>query len=313
MFVVCGVLVWFFFFREKYNISDQHLSYMCLSGLCHALVLIKLFERQAERWRIWFLHRSEVRCSAFGLPDWSGDSHSIEGRAPQNARTRCYSACTPCTVSNHPKVSHYNRISSQNEDKDGDSDNAISELPPTLQDVSPDRRRSSSDTSRSTYSLARRISSKAGLPTLMSFLWGRKSNSSACSFILWTGNQVQLKAHWLKSRPGLQERSGRGQPCSSCWRTSMVHNCMCRWTGREKCRPACASAWLRVLLIVGRARGKSLTVEPGTAQTQNSCTCNCFSVSNNHVCVFLSFRSGVEEAKFSTNWHQTHRVWNNRS
>ncbi|NXP83546.1 SYT17 protein, partial [Passerina amoena] len=50
-------------------------------------------------------------------------------------------------------------ISSQNEDKDGDSDNAISELPPPLQDVSPDRRRSSSDTSRSAYSLTRRISS----------------------------------------------------------------------------------------------------------------------------------------------------------
>ncbi|NWY29508.1 SYT17 protein, partial [Pheucticus melanocephalus] len=50
-------------------------------------------------------------------------------------------------------------ISSQNEDKDGDSDNAISELPPTVQDVSPDRRRSSSDTSRSAYSLTRRISS----------------------------------------------------------------------------------------------------------------------------------------------------------
>ncbi|NXW66996.1 SYT17 protein, partial [Hirundo rustica] len=50
-------------------------------------------------------------------------------------------------------------ISSQNEDKDGDSDNTISELPPTLQDASPDRRRSSSDTSRSTYSLTRRISS----------------------------------------------------------------------------------------------------------------------------------------------------------
>ncbi|NXP72120.1 SYT17 protein, partial [Ramphastos sulfuratus] len=50
-------------------------------------------------------------------------------------------------------------ISSQNEDKDGDSDNAISELPPTLQDASPDRRHSSSDASRSTYSLTRRISS----------------------------------------------------------------------------------------------------------------------------------------------------------
>ncbi|NWR15807.1 SYT17 protein, partial [Emberiza fucata] len=50
-------------------------------------------------------------------------------------------------------------ISSQNEDRDGDSDNAMSELPPALQDVSPDRRRSSSDTSRSAYSLTRRISS----------------------------------------------------------------------------------------------------------------------------------------------------------
>ncbi|NXG92827.1 SYT17 protein, partial [Stercorarius parasiticus] len=50
-------------------------------------------------------------------------------------------------------------ISSQSEDKDGDSDNTISELPPALQDVSPDRRRSSSDASRSTYSLTRRISS----------------------------------------------------------------------------------------------------------------------------------------------------------
>ncbi|XP_064886765.1 synaptotagmin-17 isoform X6 [Columba livia] len=50
-------------------------------------------------------------------------------------------------------------ISSQNEDKDGHSDNTISELPPTLQNVSPDRRRSSSDASRSTYSLTRRVSS----------------------------------------------------------------------------------------------------------------------------------------------------------
>ncbi|NXE35876.1 SYT17 protein, partial [Ptilorrhoa leucosticta] len=48
---------------------------------------------------------------------------------------------------------------SQNEDKDGDSGGAISELPPTLQDVSPDRRRSSSDTWGGTYSLTRRISS----------------------------------------------------------------------------------------------------------------------------------------------------------
>ncbi|NXG29912.1 SYT17 protein, partial [Dromaius novaehollandiae] len=50
-------------------------------------------------------------------------------------------------------------ISSQNEDKEGDSDNTISELPPALQAASPDRRRSSSDASRSTYSLTRRISS----------------------------------------------------------------------------------------------------------------------------------------------------------
>ncbi|NXC89757.1 SYT17 protein, partial [Cercotrichas coryphoeus] len=49
-------------------------------------------------------------------------------------------------------------ISSQNEDKDGDSDNAASQLPP-LQDVSPDRRRSSCDASRSAHSLTRRISS----------------------------------------------------------------------------------------------------------------------------------------------------------
>ncbi|POI30375.1 hypothetical protein CIB84_005875 [Bambusicola thoracicus] len=57
------------------------------------------------------------------------------------------------------RVWNMGRISSQNEDKNGDSDNTISDLPPTLQDVSPDRRRSSSDTSRSTYSLTRRISS----------------------------------------------------------------------------------------------------------------------------------------------------------
>ncbi|NXA52291.1 SYT17 protein, partial [Nothocercus julius] len=50
-------------------------------------------------------------------------------------------------------------ISSQNEDKDGDSENTINELPPALQDAPADRRRSSSDTLRSTYSLARRFSS----------------------------------------------------------------------------------------------------------------------------------------------------------
>ncbi|NWQ83778.1 SYT17 protein, partial [Columbina picui] len=50
-------------------------------------------------------------------------------------------------------------ISSQNEDKDGHSDNTISELPPALQNASPDRRRSSSDASRSTSSLTRRVSS----------------------------------------------------------------------------------------------------------------------------------------------------------
>uniref|UniRef100_A0A8D0L591 Synaptotagmin 17 n=1 Tax=Sphenodon punctatus TaxID=8508 RepID=A0A8D0L591_SPHPU len=54
---------------------------------------------------------------------------------------------------------HLNRISSRNEDKDGDSDNTTSDPPPTPQDTSPDRRRSSSDTSKSTYSLTRRISS----------------------------------------------------------------------------------------------------------------------------------------------------------
>ncbi|CAH2307048.1 Hypothetical predicted protein [Pelobates cultripes] len=51
-------------------------------------------------------------------------------------------------------------MSNRSDEKEGDSDNAASEPPPTPQDTSPDRRRSSSDTSRSTYSLTRRISSK---------------------------------------------------------------------------------------------------------------------------------------------------------
>nr|XP_020658621.1 synaptotagmin-17 [Pogona vitticeps] len=51
-------------------------------------------------------------------------------------------------------------VSHRSEDKDGDSDNTTaSEPPPTPQDDSPDRRRASTDTSRSTYSLTRRISS----------------------------------------------------------------------------------------------------------------------------------------------------------
>ncbi|NXQ26675.1 SYT17 protein, partial [Alaudala cheleensis] len=50
-------------------------------------------------------------------------------------------------------------ISSQNEDRDGDCDSASSELPAPLQEPCPDRRRSSSDTSRSTSSLTRRVSS----------------------------------------------------------------------------------------------------------------------------------------------------------
>ncbi|XP_044535006.1 synaptotagmin-17 [Gracilinanus agilis] len=50
-------------------------------------------------------------------------------------------------------------MSNRNEDKNGDSDHTASEAPPTPQDDSPDRRRSSSDTSKSAYSLTRRISS----------------------------------------------------------------------------------------------------------------------------------------------------------
>ncbi|MGH0128265.1 UNVERIFIED_CONTAM: hypothetical protein FKN15_034101 [Acipenser sinensis] len=50
-------------------------------------------------------------------------------------------------------------VNDKNEEKDGDSDNTASDPPVTPQDASPDRRRSSSDTSRSTYSLTRRVSS----------------------------------------------------------------------------------------------------------------------------------------------------------
>ncbi|KAK1164912.1 synaptotagmin-17-like isoform X2 [Acipenser oxyrinchus oxyrinchus] len=55
-------------------------------------------------------------------------------------------------------------VNDKNEDKDGDSDkdgdnNTATDPPITPQDGSPDRRRSSSDTSRSTYSLTRRVSS----------------------------------------------------------------------------------------------------------------------------------------------------------
>ncbi|KAM3826545.1 synaptotagmin-17 isoform 1-T1 [Vipera latastei] len=50
-------------------------------------------------------------------------------------------------------------LSNRSEDKNGNSDNATGEPSPTPQNVSLDRRRSSTDTSRSTYSLTRRISS----------------------------------------------------------------------------------------------------------------------------------------------------------
>uniref|UniRef100_A0A4X2KE04 Uncharacterized protein n=1 Tax=Vombatus ursinus TaxID=29139 RepID=A0A4X2KE04_VOMUR len=50
-------------------------------------------------------------------------------------------------------------MSNRNEDKNGNSDHTASEAPPTPQDDSPDQRRSSSDTSKSAYSLTRRISS----------------------------------------------------------------------------------------------------------------------------------------------------------
>lgn len=54
--------------------------------------------------------------------------------------------------------------------------------------------------------------------------------------------------------------------------------CMDRWTGREECRPACASAWL---VIVGRKRGKtplwSLCMHAEWEHPKLLGTCNCFS------------------------------------
>ncbi|KAK9393191.1 synaptotagmin-17 [Crotalus adamanteus] len=50
-------------------------------------------------------------------------------------------------------------LSNRSEDKNGNTDNATGEPSPIPQNVSLDRRRSSTDTSRSTYSLTRRISS----------------------------------------------------------------------------------------------------------------------------------------------------------
>lgn len=51
-------------------------------------------------------------------------------------------------------------MASRSSDKDGDSVHTASEVPLTPRTNSPDRRCSSSDTSKSTYSLTRRISSK---------------------------------------------------------------------------------------------------------------------------------------------------------
>ncbi|ELW67693.1 Synaptotagmin-17 [Tupaia chinensis] len=51
------------------------------------------------------------------------------------------------------------RMASRSSDKDGDSAHTASEVPLTPRTNSPDGRRSSSDTSKSTYSLTRRISS----------------------------------------------------------------------------------------------------------------------------------------------------------
>ena len=58
------------------------------------------------------------------------------------------------------------RIASRSNDKDGDSVHTASDVPLTPRTNSPDGRRSSSDTSKSTYSLTRRISSKC-LETVM--------------------------------------------------------------------------------------------------------------------------------------------------
>lgn len=52
------------------------------------------------------------------------------------------------------------RVASRSSDKDGDSVHTASDVPLTPRTSSPDGRRSSSDTSKSTYSLTRRVSSK---------------------------------------------------------------------------------------------------------------------------------------------------------
>ena len=61
---------------------------------------------------------------------------------------------------NHWNLFFSCRMASRSSDKDGDSVHTASEVPLTPRTNSPDRRCSSSDTSKSTYSLTRRISSK---------------------------------------------------------------------------------------------------------------------------------------------------------
>lgn len=197
-------------------------------------------------------------------------------RLAQNARTRCYPVYPPCTGLNHPKVSPYNRISSQNEDKDGDSDNAISELPPALQDVSPDRRRSSSDTSRSAYSLTRRISSKGSCHQQGSSS-GQEIRLHCWLPCLLDREPSQVEGTLVKTSSCFAGVQGKGPALFFLLKHECGY-CMCRWTGREECRPACASAWLG---IVGRKRGKtplcSLCMHTEWEHPKLLSTCNCFS------------------------------------
>ncbi|XP_073447217.1 synaptotagmin-17 isoform X1 [Aquarana catesbeiana] len=84
----------------------------------------------------------------------------------RNCCQKCYD-CTCCQSSEDeveilgpfPAQTPPWMINNRSDEKEGDSDNTTSEPPPTPQETLPDRRRSSSDTSRSTYSLTRRISS----------------------------------------------------------------------------------------------------------------------------------------------------------
>lgn len=87
LFEVCGLwgfVFSFFFLREKSNISDQHLSYVCLSGLCCALTLIKvcLKDRQKDEESVFHIGLKSA-AQPFARQVDQEMPHSTEGRAPK--------------------------------------------------------------------------------------------------------------------------------------------------------------------------------------------------------------------------------------